>query len=565
MAEDSELLARCSARLGTTLRGKYRLDRVIGMGGMAVVFAATHRNKKRFAVKMLHAELSIREDIRTRFLREGYAANSLEHPGAVAVLDDDVADDGSAFLVMELLEGDGLESLWEKSGQRMSARVVLAVGHQLLDILAAAHSKGIVHRDIKPPNIFVMRDGALKVLDFGIARVRDAVSDSGQATGSGMLLGTPAFMAPEQALAESSKIDGQTDVWAAGATLFTLLSGKLVHEGDNAPQLMIKAATTQARSVASVAPNTPPSIVQVVDRAIAFEKTSRWPSAEAMRDAIRDAYASIFGEAISRAPLAGLFEDPNQALPPTRYSGPQALAATGSPVAARAPGPGSLVAVSPSALSIDGPGAGHPVGSMTHEPGARLPDGTLEAGAKAATPYVPRAVLSMTTSQPVSSEAPETPQGVPSRKSKPRVLTGTIAVGAVALVAFAAFELKGRSGSNESARATDSPPVPVLSGMPATPPPIPPPPPPTPAPAATTIEGPTAAETTKPAPAVTPPPVAATHGAPHITHTPIAPPAPPSAATASKPTPSASANCDPPYTLDAQGLKHYKPECYLNR
>src|SRR6202041_106363 len=99
---NDELMAHARTRLGTVLRGKYRLDRVLGIGGMAVVYAATHRNQKQFAVKMLHPELSLRRDIRTRFLREGYAANSFKPPGAVSVLDDDVAEDGAAFLVMEL-------------------------------------------------------------------------------------------------------------------------------------------------------------------------------------------------------------------------------------------------------------------------------------------------------------------------------------------------------------------------------------------------------------------------------------------------------------------------------
>src|ERR1700751_5026964 len=98
MSSNSELETRARARLSTTLRGKYRLDRVLGVGGMAVVYAATHRNQKQVAIKMLHPELSIRDDVRQRFLREGYAANSVKHPGALAVLDDDAAEDGSAFL-----------------------------------------------------------------------------------------------------------------------------------------------------------------------------------------------------------------------------------------------------------------------------------------------------------------------------------------------------------------------------------------------------------------------------------------------------------------------------------
>jgi serine/threonine protein kinase len=175
---------------------------------MAVVYAATHRNQKQFAVKVLHAELSMREDVRTRFLREGYAANSFKHPGAVAVLDDDIAEDGSAFLVMELLEGDGLDAVWKRSGRCLPPRAVLVIGYQLLDVLAAAHAKGVDHRDIKPQNLFLTEDGTIKVLDFGIARVRDAVASGVLATHTGILLGTPAFMAPEQALGESTEVDG---------------------------------------------------------------------------------------------------------------------------------------------------------------------------------------------------------------------------------------------------------------------------------------------------------------------------------------------------------------------
>src|SRR5580704_15784264 len=116
-APEEDDLARAEQRLGAVLRGKYRLDRVLGIGGMATVFAATHRNGNEFAVKMLHPELSTRGDLRSRFLREGHAAANVKHPGAVKVLDDDVAEDGSAFLVMELLQGDTAEALWERQGQ----------------------------------------------------------------------------------------------------------------------------------------------------------------------------------------------------------------------------------------------------------------------------------------------------------------------------------------------------------------------------------------------------------------------------------------------------------------
>jgi serine/threonine protein kinase len=272
---------------------------------MAVVYAATHRNKKRFAVKMLHPELSIRDDIRTRFLREGYVANSVEHPGAVAVLDDDVAEDGAAFLVMELLDGIGVEQLCEEHGNRLPARVVLALSYQLLDVLAAAHARSIVHRDIKPANVFLTREGKLKVLDFGIARLRDATSN--HATNTGMLLGTPAFMAPEQALGQSSLIDGLTDVWAVGATMFSLLSGGIVHLGENPQQLMVQAATQPARSLATAIQSSP-RVVALVDRALAFDKARRWTSAAEMRDAVRDTYLGEFSTNLSDAPLLALFD-----------------------------------------------------------------------------------------------------------------------------------------------------------------------------------------------------------------------------------------------------------------
>ncbi len=306
--EPDSVMLRARARVGTVLRGKYRIDRVLGVGGMAVVYKATHRNQAQFAVKMLHPELSMREDVRVRFLREGYAANSVKHPGAVAVVDDDIDESGAAFLVMELLDGAPLESLWEQCGQRLPLRAVLTVADQLLDVLAAAHEKGIVHRDIKPENLFATRDGTLKVLDFGIARLIDATSapGSGKGTGTGMVLGTPAFMAPEQAYAKASEIDGQTDVWAVGATLFTLLTGQPVHIGDNAAQLMIQAATTRARSVSTLDSSTPPSLAYAIDRALAFEKSARWASAVDMRAAILRSSQETLGEPPSKAALAAL-------------------------------------------------------------------------------------------------------------------------------------------------------------------------------------------------------------------------------------------------------------------
>src|SRR5262249_32278248 len=158
---------------------------------------ATHRNKKRAAIKMLHPELSVDTTLRERFLREGYVANSVAHRGAVTVDDDEIAEDGSAFLVMELLEGGTVEARWQRKTKRLNVQEVLSVADQVLDVLIAAHDKGIVHRDLKPDNLFLTRSGVVKILDFGIARVLE-VHGTGTATQTGSMMGTPAYMAPEQ-------------------------------------------------------------------------------------------------------------------------------------------------------------------------------------------------------------------------------------------------------------------------------------------------------------------------------------------------------------------------------
>lgn len=305
MSEEAEIRARAAQRVGTRLHAKYHLDAVVGVGGMATVYAATHRNRKRFAVKMLHPELSIRSELRARFVREGYVANSVAHPGVVAVLDDDVDETGSAFLVMELLEGAPVDALYELGGTPVPLREALGIVYQLLEVLQAAHEKSVVHRDIKPSNLFVLRDGQLKVLDFGIARLRDG-DTALKSTRTGATLGTPAFMAPEQARAMPDAIDARTDIWGAGATLFTLLTACFVHQGENARQIMIHAATQPARPIESLLPDLPATVVAIVSRALEFESSRRWPSAAAMRDALLEAYRALFGGEPVRADIAEL-------------------------------------------------------------------------------------------------------------------------------------------------------------------------------------------------------------------------------------------------------------------
>ena len=293
--DDDPQAASARRRLGVVLQDKWTLDSLLGVGGMAAVYGATHRNGKRVAVKMLHPEFCHDEEVRKRFLQEGYAANTIQHDGAVSVLDDDLAPDGAAFIVMELLEGETVDLRWEKSGHRLPVAEVLWITDQLLDVLAAAHARNVVHRDIKPDNLFLTKSGMLKVLDFGIAKVFEGQTARRTSTRAGMVMGTPAFMAPEQALARWDQVDGRTDLWAVGATMFTLLSGRHVHEADSSQEQLVKSATLPAISLATAASDVASDVTAIIDRALAFDRASRWQDAREMQQAVRLALAQIPG------------------------------------------------------------------------------------------------------------------------------------------------------------------------------------------------------------------------------------------------------------------------------
>ena len=271
----------CAARIGETLIGKWHLDAMIGVGGMAAVYAATHRNGNRKAIKVLHPELASREELRARFLREAYIANRIEHPGCVAVLDDDLTDDGSLFLVMDLLHGQSLRQVADAAGGTLERTRVIDIADRVLDILAAAHRIDVVHRDVKPENVFITDVGEVKLLDYGIARYRDAVSDP--LTRVGMLLGTPGYMAPELVHGRGEEVDARTDLWSVGAMMLNLLTGTGVHEGDDGLAVLFAAATRPALSLAECDPSLPSALVRVVDRALAYDRAQRYADAASFR------------------------------------------------------------------------------------------------------------------------------------------------------------------------------------------------------------------------------------------------------------------------------------------
>jgi eukaryotic-like serine/threonine-protein kinase len=527
--ETDQVEVRARSRIGAVLRGKYRLDSVLGTGGMAVVYRATHRNQAEFAVKMLHPELSLNDNIRSRFLREGYAANSVKHSGVVLVVDDDVAEDGAAFLVMELLNGVTADDAWTALGGRLPLDASCALAIELLDVLAAAHEKGILHRDIKPANIFLTREGVLKVLDFGIARVRDSMAGNSQATGTGMLLGTPAFMAPEQVIGKPSDIDSRVDLWATGATIFNLVSGQMVHEAETGPMLMVKLATQPPRALQDVLPDAPRVIAAAVDRALAFDKNLRWQTAAEMQAALREACAATFGDFNARAILARLVASAK----------PQGARPAPSPSRAQAPAPASFAAPSPAPFGT-GPGA-----------------------------FVPTGVRAVTAASPISTSSavyqdhPATLSRA-SRKGAIGMIAGVAALALVGVV-VALMHRGGSPPAGPAVAATVAAPAPQPAaangaqalGVVAL---------------APTQLAPLHAEGVSPAPPQPPPeaqrPETANNAgngssAKHAGASPASRPLGTSrdAGAASHEGP-AKANCTPPYTLDANGEKHFKPECF---
>ncbi|MEZ4311360.1 MAG: protein kinase [Polyangiaceae bacterium] len=275
---DERQLAR--ARVGQILQRKWRLDGLLGTGGMAAVYAATHRNGSRAALKIMHRELSADPAIRERFLREGYVANKVDHPGRVAILDDDISEDNEPFLVMELLDGETVQQLWKRQNRRLSIGEAMWIATEVLGTLDAFHAQGIVHRDLKPANVFLTRDGAVKILDYGVARLDQPGTDR---TRAGTALGTPSFMAPEQAMGLTDEIDARADVFSVGATLYALLSGQRLHQGRSDNEAFLLAATTPAPSLARIAPFLPVDVIALVDKALSWDPRNRFESAAAMR------------------------------------------------------------------------------------------------------------------------------------------------------------------------------------------------------------------------------------------------------------------------------------------
>lgn len=313
----SDIDRRAQSRVGSTIGERWRLTSLLGVGGMAAVYAAERvggDGPEVAAIKMLHPEFSADSFIRKRFVREGYVANAIAHPGAVEVFDNAVAEDGSLYLEMELLDGMTLDERCDDAGH-LPADEVIDLVHQLLSVLEDAHGQKILHRDLKPENLFLTVEGELKVLDFGIARMRQG--DGHGTTQTGDVMGTPLFMAPEQARGRWDEVDARTDLWAVGAVAFTLLAGRPVHLTKTSTEALVKVVTEPVVPLGMVAEGLPSALTEWVDHALAFDKEQRFTDATEMRRALENVSQSV----LSRPPAARIAYRTNHPLSGRNPSG----------------------------------------------------------------------------------------------------------------------------------------------------------------------------------------------------------------------------------------------------
>ncbi len=277
--------------IGKVIDAKYRLVRLVGRGGMGAVYEAVHvRLGRSFAIKVMHPEEESPHGSVERLYREAMAASSIGHPNIVEIFDVNEEEDGTAFIAMELLQGASLSDLIHSEGVVTPHRAI-SFSLQILSALSAAHVKGIVHRDLKPDNVFVSIDKGMrevvKILDFGVAKLEDPRQGDMELTKSGVVFGSPYYLAPEQARGRRD-IDARADLWAAGVLLYYMLTGERPFEGENYNEILGRILMDEPEPLGVKVPNLPEGLVSVVERALKKDREQRWSSADEMIDAILD-------------------------------------------------------------------------------------------------------------------------------------------------------------------------------------------------------------------------------------------------------------------------------------
>lgn len=295
--------------VGQSINGKYRIVRLIGDGGMGSVYEAHHQVLGvNVALKFLHSDLSEAFNLKERFLQEARVSATIQSPHIVRVLDVDVFE-GQPYLVMDLLKGEPLQRRMVQLG-RLTVPQTLEYAQQILLGLQEAHDKNVVHRDLKPDNVFITKgargEELLKILDFGIAKLKQDAGVKANLTQPGAVMGTPEYMAPEQAYS-ADQVDARSDVYSVGVMLFEMLSGKRPADGETPQEIAHKVLMGQGLRLEDIAPDVPAGLARVVQTAMEPRPEDRWADARALREALlpfapTSPYAST---GVSGQPLTG--------------------------------------------------------------------------------------------------------------------------------------------------------------------------------------------------------------------------------------------------------------------
>jgi serine/threonine protein kinase len=337
-------------QVGDLLAGKYRVEALLGRGGMGAVYLAENTDiGRKVAIKVLNPELARDPDTLARFKQEARAAAAIGHPGIVDVLDLGTAPDGSPFLVMERLEGETLRQRLSRE-RTMAPQAAAEIVAAALDALASAHEKGVIHRDLKPDNLFLVARPvpAVKVLDFGISKFRGGKDV--HLTRTGAVMGTPLYMSPEQARG-AKDITPATDIYSAGAILYEALAGQPPYPGESYNEVIAKVLTEPLRPLAALRPDAPPALVATLEGMLAKPIEHRPGDARSLAQALRGCVQAGAAPSVSWtvAPVGpGTISPASLAVDPLGSTTPSGLRAQGdaqvpAPLAAWAtPKPGSL-------------------------------------------------------------------------------------------------------------------------------------------------------------------------------------------------------------------------------
>jgi eukaryotic-like serine/threonine-protein kinase len=473
--------------VGQVVAGKYRIDSVIGEGGMGYVVVAYHLQlDTKVAIKLLRAEMATNAEAVERFAREARAAVRITSPHVARVFDVGQLDSGAPYMVMEFLEGGDLSNLIQKRGP-LPIQEAVDYLLQACEAIAEAHAAGIVHRDLKPANLFCARraDGSvtIKVLDFGISKLTGGAAGALNHTKTTAIMGSPFYMSPEQ-MESTRGVDIRTDVWGLGIILYELVTGRTPFEGNTMPEVCLRIATQQPAPLRSLRMDAPAALELAILRCLEKDREKRYGNVARLAVALRE-FASTRG----RQSVDTIM---------------RTMEAAGQPAVSTAPA-------------------------------AHLP-----------TEPAPPPGLGVRTIEPFGQTQ------IPMQGAKGKTLA--IALGVAGLVVIGVIALKLAQSSSAPAAATL-----VASVSPASP--VPPASAPTAEPAAADTR-PTASAASAP---TEPSPASSATGsavkAPNALNAPKKAP-PPAAPRTPTPTAKPKANCDPNFYLDAQGEKHFKPECF---